>query len=97
MQPLTVANESLVILYEAETGRVVHTHRVVTFKDGEHPDKATLEKQALEQLRLAQPQFTKKAEMLHSAPASMKADVVYKVDKQKKVLVEVTKPPGPTR
>ena len=94
MQSLKVTNESMVILYDADTGNIVHTHRVVTFKDADHPDKATLEKQALEQLRLAQPQFTKKASLLHSAPTSMRADGVYKVDKQKKVLVEVTKPPG---
>jgi hypothetical protein len=92
MEPLRVSNESLVVLYDAETGNIVHTHRVVSFKDGEHPDKATLEKQALEQLRLAQPQVTKKAQVLHSAPTSMRADVIYKVDKQKKLLVEVAPP-----
>ena len=51
MEPLRVSNESLVVLYDAETGNIVHTHRVVSFKDGEHPDKAMLEKQALEQER----------------------------------------------
>jgi len=89
MEPLRVSNESLVVLYDAETGNIVHTHRVVSFKDAEHPDKATLEKQALEQLRIAQPQAAKKAQVLHSAPTSMRADAIYKVDKQKKLLVEV--------
>ena len=89
MEPLRVSKERLIVLYDAVTGHIVHTHRVVTFKDGEHPDKATLEKQALEQLRLAQPQFTKKPQLLHTAPTSMRADAIYKVDKQKKALVEI--------
>jgi hypothetical protein len=89
MEVLKVANESLVVLYESENGRIVHTHKVVTFQGAEHPDKATLEKHALEQLRLSQPQFTQKPEFLHAAPTSMRADAIYKVDKQKIVLVEV--------
>lgn len=89
MEPLKVAHESLVVLYEAKSGCIVHTHRVVTFSGGEHPAEATLEKQALEQLRLAQPQFTKQLEFLHGAPISMRPDTMYKVDRQKKVLVEI--------
>jgi hypothetical protein len=94
MEPLKVTHENLVVLYEAETGRIVHTHRVVTFQDGEIPDRSTLEKQALEQLRLAQPQVTKRPEFLHVAPTSMKADTLYKVDGRKKVLVEIPSPFG---
>jgi hypothetical protein len=94
MEALKVAHESLVVLYEAKTGDIVHTHRVVTFQGGEHPEKATLERQALEQLRLAQPQFTKKPEFLHAAPTSMRGDTIYKVDPQKKVLIEIPSPPG---
>ena len=41
MEVLKVANESLVVLYESENGRIVHTHKVVTFQGAEHPDKAT--------------------------------------------------------
>jgi hypothetical protein len=89
MEPLKVARESLVVLYEAETGHILHTHRVVTLQGGEHPSKATLEKDALEQLRLAQPQLAKQPEVLHSAANSMRAEGMYKVDKQKKSLVEI--------
>ena len=89
MEPLRVARESLVVLYEAETGRIVHTHKVVTYQGGKHPSKATLEKEALQQLRLAQPQFTKKPGFLHVTPTSMRPDTMYKVDSRKKVLVKI--------
>ena len=89
MELLRVTNESVVVLYEAETGQIVHTHRVVTFEDGEIPERSKLERQALEQLRLAQPRVTKRPEFLHVAPNSMKADTLYKVDRRRKVLVEI--------
>ena len=94
MELLKVTHESLVVLYEAETGRIVHTHRVVTFQDGEVADRGTLERQALEQLRMAQPEFTKQPSFLHCAPTSMKADSLYKVDTRKNVLVEIPSSPG---
>jgi hypothetical protein len=92
MEPLKVAHESMVVLYEPETGGILHTHRVVTFEGGKHPTKESLEKEALEQLRLAQPKLTKQPAFLHSAANSMKAGALYKVDKQKKALVELSSP-----
>jgi hypothetical protein len=93
MEPLKVTHENLVVLYEAETGRIVHTHRAVTFQDGEVPDKRTLERQAREQLLMAQPEFTKQPSFLHCAPTSMNSDSLYKVDTQKNVLVEIPSSP----
>ena len=37
MEPLKVAHESFVVLYEPKSGRIVHTHKVVTMSGGEHP------------------------------------------------------------
>ena len=90
MEHLTPARESLVVLYEGGSGRIVHTHRVVTFEGGEHPDEATLEKQAMDQFQLAEPQTRQKVELLHASPGSMKADGVYRVDEQQKMILEVS-------
>ena len=85
---LEVAHESMVVFYDGRTGRIVHTHKVVTFEGGEHPDRKTIERDALEQLRRAQPKFTKKPEILHIDPRSVDPDKLYKIDPKKRVLVE---------
>jgi hypothetical protein len=94
MESLEVARETLVVLYEGETGRIVHTHRIVTFQGGDHPDEATLETQALEQFRQADPKFVQKPRFLHAAPGSMKAETLYRVDLTKNVLVEMPQSSG---
>lgn len=90
MASLEVAREALVVLYEGETGRIVHTHRIVTFQGGDHPDNGALEAQALEQLRHADPTFAQKPRFLHAAPTSMRAETLYRVDLTNNELIEVS-------
>lgn len=89
---LEVAQESMTVVYDQQTGRIAHMHYSVTAKGGKHPEQATLEKDALEQLAQLQPGMTAKMALLHVKPASMKPRVFYKVDIQKRILVEMPQP-----
>lgn len=87
-----IEHESMVVLYEPRTGRIVHRHEVVSTKGAEHPDERTREADAREQLRLAQPDAADavaKVEALHVEPARWEADRVYRVDPKNRVLTEV--------
>ena len=83
-----VERDSLVVLYEPSTGRIVHMHNVVTVNGGMHPDKNTVEKEALEQLSQTQPSFKEKVALLHVDPSSLKPRTLYKVDTARHVLIE---------
>jgi len=89
---LEVEHESLVVLYDPQTGRVVHQHQVVTMKGGQHPDEKTMEKEAMEQLSHMQPGVTAKLSVLHVDPRALKPGALHKVDTAKHVLVEMPLP-----
>jgi hypothetical protein len=91
---LEVEHESLVVLYDPQTGRVVHQHQVVTMKGGQHPDEKTMEKDAMEQLAHIQPGVTQKLSVLHVDPRTLKPEALHKVDTAKHVLVEAPRPPA---
>lgn len=83
-----IENESMVVLYDRRTGRIVHRHEVVSTRGAEHPDEKTREQDAREQLRHAQPSLRVKPEVLHVEPGRWKEDSIYRVDPDKRVLVE---------
>jgi hypothetical protein len=83
-----VERESIVVLYETSTGRIVHLHNAVTVNGGKHPDQKTVERDALEQLSLAQPGLKEKVDLLQVDPSSLKPRTLYKVDTKKRVLIE---------
>jgi hypothetical protein len=83
-----VERESLVVLYDPGTGRIVHMHNAVTVNGGRHPDQKTMEKDALEQLSLAQPDFKERVELLEVDASTLKEGTLYRVDTKKRVLVE---------
>jgi len=86
-----IEHESMVVLYEPRTGRIVHRHEVVSMRGAEHPDERTREADAREQLRLAQPDAEARVsavEALHVEPSHWQADRYYRVDPKKRALVE---------
>ncbi len=83
-----VESESTVVIFDALNGRIVHRHDVVTAEGGKHPDEKTRERDALAQMKHAQPEFTRKTALLHVDPRALKARTLFKVDVKKRVLVE---------
>ncbi len=83
-----VEQESLLVLYESSTGRIVHAHNSVAVNGGAHPDTATFEKDARAAFAKAQPNFKGEVGLLHVAPSLIKPDTSYAVDTKKGVLVE---------
>jgi hypothetical protein len=84
---LDVEQESMVVLYDAETGRIVHCHAAFTAKGGNHPDKATLESNAQRQLSLAQRNLPQKTAALHLSPREFKQGFRFRVDVKLRTLV----------
>ena len=92
---LEVEDESMTVVYDPQTGQIVHMHYSVTTKGGTHPAREILEKDALEQLAQAQPKMTKKMALLHVKPSGFKPRTFYKIDIKKQILVEI-QPPKPS-
>jgi len=86
---LEVEHESVLVAHDPHTGAIVHMHYVVTMKGGTHPDQQTIERDALEQLSEAQPGLARHVTLLHVDPKSIKPRTRYKVDVQKRLLVEI--------
>jgi hypothetical protein len=85
---IEIERESVVFIFDARTGRIVHSHHVVTMKGGVHPDQKTIERDAQEQLTYAQPALRLETAILHVDPATIKPRTLYNVDVSKLVLVE---------
>lgn len=85
---LEVAHESVVVIYDTRTGEIVHRHDVFTAKGGKHPNEKTLERDAHEQFLRAQPGRKVDTAVLHVNPRTLKPQTLYKVDPQKRALVE---------
>jgi hypothetical protein len=88
---MEIEKESVVVLYDPKTGHIVHGHHHVTFKDGAHPDQQTLERAAFEHASRMNKRMPDKVEILHVDPITIRARAHYKVDIQKRILVEVEK------
>ena len=85
---MEVEHESVVVIYDAKTGDILHRHDVVTAKGGKHPNESTREKDAYEQLSQAQPRQKSETAVLHADPRTLKPRTLYKVDINKRALVE---------
>jgi hypothetical protein len=83
-----VESESTVVIFDELDGRIVHRHDVVTAVGGKHPDEKTREQDALAQMKHAQPEFTRKTALLHVDARTLKPQTLFKVDVNKRVLVE---------
>src|SRR5690348_13798599 len=85
-------NWSMVVLYDALSGQVAHTHQCVTTRGGTHPDPATLEREA--RAHAASAHGTQALSALHVDPRTVAPDTLYKVDPAKGTLVATSARPG---
>jgi hypothetical protein len=86
---LDVEHESLVVLHDPKSGQILHLHAVQTMRGGAHPDEKTREADARAQLARGRHTAVANIAVLHADPKSIKPGTGYKVDIQKRVLVEV--------
>jgi hypothetical protein len=86
---MEVAHDSMVVIYDAGTGHILHIHQCVTLQGAKHPTLETLERDAFAQLSLAQPQATMNTATPHLDSGNMKAESLYKVDTVKRVMIEM--------
>jgi len=76
---------SMVVLFDGETGIILHTHQSVTTSDGEHPSELELEAEA----RTHAGPESGRASVLHVDPRTLDAQAHYRVDTAAGRLVEV--------
>jgi hypothetical protein len=69
---------SMVVIHDPDSGDIVHTHQSVTSRGGKHPDKKTLEREAMENFSLGKAKTKKKMSLLHVNPHIIKPDTHYK-------------------
>jgi hypothetical protein len=93
-----IEHEGMVVIYDPDTGRIVHRHEVVTMEGGEHPDDDTIAAHAWDELDRNRPDLRKllgkgasnprdRLAILHADPASIKPSTVYRVDVTARKLV----------
>jgi hypothetical protein len=82
---------SCVVVYDRETGEILHKHEHVTLRGGRHPDKKVLEKDALEHAS-GVGRTAARASVLHVDAETLDASKHYRVDTQRQALVEVPRP-----
>ena len=94
-----VEHQSLVVIYDPDTGDVVHRHEVVSVKGAQHPDDRTIESDAWDELDRGQPTLARRLggpasglrerlAILHADPTKLDPDKSYRVDTKKRALVE---------
>ncbi|MGH7784273.1 MAG: hypothetical protein ACREO5_10585 [Candidatus Binatia bacterium] len=83
---LPLGSTHIVVLYDPCSGQIAHRHDQMTLKDTAAPDKKVLEKEALEIASRYHPNAAQLA-ILHTE--SLHPERLYRVDVQKRVLVEM--------
>ena len=84
-------HESMAIVYDPATGNIIHTHCHSVSHGGKPPSKEAFETAAVRFASEAG-HDVKNTAVLHVDSRSMKSDTHYKVDTQKRALVEAKKP-----
>lgn len=76
-----IIDDQLCVVYQADTGAIVHAHRVTTYEGGDVPDQKAIHRRAIEHLNTFQPeraQSSLKTVMLQ--PEQLKPGVAYKIN-----------------
>ncbi len=83
------------MVYDFETGQLLHLHRHITLDGGMIPDHEQVEKRALENAMIRQGRDLSRMRVLHLSEDSLRPEKIYKVDVRNLVLVEVGTRPMP--
>lgn len=88
---MPATHHAVVVLYDPETGDIVHGHYCEADSNDELPDKSELETAAREYARrhARRGVDSAKAQALHVEPASFRMNQKYRVDPQLRKLVEL--------
>lgn len=78
------------VVYDAQSGRIEHTHHAIVLKGGRDIPEAEIADTALKLLRDRGVDVSK-LKVLHTNPDALEAGTVYAVDVAKRVLVEKRK------
>lgn len=84
--PPEVESVDMVVIYDSETGAIRHTHRVFTWKGGEHPSPEELERDAMEGAARDHPDLGN-VEMLRVDPTTIEPDALLSVDVEARAIV----------
>lgn len=97
-----IERESMVVIYDPESGRVLHRHEVVSTKGARHPDDETIESDAFDEFERSRPDLRERIQgaggvrgrfaALHADPKAMKPHAAYRVDTRTRSLVEQERP-----
>lgn len=77
----------LVVVYDPEDGRIVHTHHTVTWRGGEHPDRETQELTAAEHAEAEAGAAPERVAFLHTDPREVDPEALLRVDPETRTLV----------
>jgi hypothetical protein len=95
MQGKMARTIATVVVYDFETGQVVHMHRHIALEGGYVPDHEEVEKRAIENAMIRQGRDSSRMRILHVSEDSMQAGRMYKVDVHTLALVETGSRPRP--
>ena len=84
---MTVRSKKACVVYDAETGRMHHLHRVVTFEGGREPSDDEIAAAALRAFQELHADRRGAFETLHVDHAAVEPGVKYRIDVHKKKLV----------
>lgn len=83
----------LALVYDPETGRVIHQHEVITWPGGKHPSREEIEREALEQAGRHRERPLGRTAILHTDPRKLRAEALHRVDPALRTVVEEPLPP----
>ena len=87
-----IEQSSLVLIYDSESGKILHSHTFVTTRGGEPPDRQAMETQALRALNAgSRPSDIPlhRISFLHLDARDVRPDTAYDVDSKNGRLVEI--------
>ena len=77
----------LVVVYDPEDGRVVHSHHTVTWRGGEHPAKEEQERAATEHAEAEAGIDPERIAFLHLDPREVDPEALLRVDPKTRTLI----------
>ena len=91
---VAVERQSTSVVYDARTGDIVYLHHFVTLQGGMPPDDRDAESKALLELKRIRPELTAARMVLHVPSSAIKPDTDYRVDVERRALVERLRQPA---
>jgi hypothetical protein len=83
------------LVYDFETGKLIHLHQHIALEGGYVPDHEQVEQKALANAMIRQGRDQSRMRVLHLSEDAMRPGKIYKVDVRNLVLVEIGTRPLP--